>query len=189
MRPDGSGRSLRVSLIQQALEKTGTTKPPAITLDTFLKKPTEKLPPKEPAAKPREKTGLHFRVNGLKMVLLALFVLIQTAVIYYFLVLPHLSDPKPQTAEPVKRLPGIQITASPQAAVAPTVSLLPKPKLAPAFVLSGISEAGADKFAVINNKVLAVGEEVSKNVTVIDILPGKKTVILQDEGRQISLKL
>ncbi len=57
----------------------------------------------------------------------------------------------------------------------------------PRYKLSGITTAGNEKLAVIDDKVLALGESLSEGVKVLEIQ--EKAVVLDSRGSRITLKL
>jgi hypothetical protein len=172
-----------MSLIQQALEKTGKAGGSGISMDTFLKKPTEKFPMKETSQLLKVKKTSGRRARYLWIFVIALFVLGQAGIVYYFLVRNGSSGPEGFFPEGTPFLPSLKnLPPSGESEV-------PKKPSVGVFVLSGISQVGGDRFAVINDQVFAMGEEVRPNIVVTDILPDQKTVILRDGAREIVLKL
>ena len=174
-----------MSLIQKALEKSAAASQQEISLDTFLKKPTHKLPP-QTAETRKLKSETSYRTKTWKFLLLCFFMIAQAAVVYYLL----LQQPQPA----IKSVsPSIKaVVKPPEVNLVSTTLLLPalsKLNPVPTLALSGITVKGDDKFAIINNRVISLGAEVSPGIVVRDILVQEKTVVVEVEGQSLTLKL
>jgi hypothetical protein len=197
-----------MSLIQKALERQSSVKKPEIDLDTFLKKPTEKLPPlpkKELPQEPAVQVALPSGTKGSKSLVFILLALAQAAVLAYFLFCygPHPTGRQAAAVLSEQKTPAVsemKIASKPAAvepvsatarkmALNPVTIVLPKSKAKNRFVLSGISVNGGEKYAVINDKIFGLGEEVGKGAKILDILDKEKKVIIEEQGRQIILQL
>jgi len=193
-----------VSLIQQALDKASKQKKnleahETISLDTFIKKPTDQLPPKvAPAATRKTKKGFSL---FLWIVLGILLVGVSSWALFYYLPLPEVrfwsQSPSNELSEsvfvtvsdPIEK-PKIEVVeeALEEVALEPAVEPVAEAKKsADAYRLSGIMTLDGTTYALVNDQILAVGDEVDQKVSVGKIQ--KQQVVLESEEEEYILKL
>lgn len=163
-----------MSLIQQALERANERAHTAAFEQASVSKNSgrEQAPSASFFRKGRFYWGR--KVNPRKVVFgICMAALIAGGAAIYFS-MNHFEAASPPSAEASSSLPGLSVKPG-------------LPKGNSKWVLNGITSAGSERLALINNQIVSVGDRLKENAVVKMIL--SRSVVLENQGKEVMLSL
>ncbi|MFA7001666.1 MAG: hypothetical protein WC352_05935, partial [Candidatus Omnitrophota bacterium] len=146
-----------------------------------------------PAARPDKPKAASWG-RGPKLLAAVVFFAAQAAILYA--VMTSSPDAKqaalsaaPMSAPKIRAMEPWPVRAAPV-----TLPAKPQPRSAPSstqgsFVLTGMTVQGEERMAIINDRIVRIGDELREGAVVKDIRGRDNSVVLDVDGRQMTLTL